>query len=86
MTDRNVYALNLVSGKVAKVDGDLLKHPVLGKNLMEVETPNVCITCGEQPKSVVTVEGETLDIQATHIPDPEPYGALGEDTETDEEL
>lgn len=62
MTDRNVYALNTVSGTVAKVDAELLTHPTFGKNLVEVENPDVCIECGDQPDAVITTEGEEIVI------------------------
>lgn len=65
MTEQNVYALNTVSGIVAKVDAELLDHPTFGKHLIEVENPNACIGCGDQPDEVTTTEGETIDL-ATH--------------------
>lgn len=64
MTDRNVYALNTVSGTVAKVDAELLTHPTLGKNLIEVDGPDVCIDCGQQPDAVTTIEGESISLVA----------------------
>lgn len=65
MTEQNVYALNTVSGTVAKVDAELLDHPTFGKHLIEVESPDVCIECGDQPDEVTTTEGETIDL-VTH--------------------
>lgn len=65
MTEQNVYALNTVSGTVAKVDAELLGHPTFSKVLIEVEDPNACIECGDQPDEVTTTEGETIDL-ATH--------------------
>ncbi len=64
MTDRNVYALNTVSGTVAKVDAELLTHPTFGKHLIEVENPDACIECGDQPDEVTTTEGETIALVA----------------------
>lgn len=64
MTDRNVYALNTVSGTVAKVDAELLTHPTFGKHLVEVENPDACIECGDQPDEVTTTEGETIALVA----------------------
>ena len=64
MTDRIVYALNTVSGTVAKVDAELLTHPTFGKHLIEVENPDACIECGDQPDEVTTIEGETVALVA----------------------
>lgn len=64
MTDRNVYALNTVSGTVAKVDAELLIHPTFGKHLIEVDNPDACIECGDQPDEVTTTEGETIALVA----------------------
>ena len=64
MTDRIVYALNTVSGTVAKVDAELLTHPTFGKHLIEVESPDACIECGDQPDEVTTIEGETVALVA----------------------
>lgn len=73
MSDPNVYALNTVSNVVSKVNAELLAHPVLGKNLVQVEDPSVCISCGDQPESVVTLDGEHIDLtNAEPEPDPAP--------------
>lgn len=84
MTDQNVYALNTVSGIVAKVDAELLEHPTFGKNLIEVDNPDACIECGGQPDSVTTSEGdhidllaqsaEVADLSSTNESEEEPYG------------
>lgn len=73
MSDQNKYALNTVSGVVAKVDADILNHPVLGANLLEVEEPSACIPCGIQPKTVTPV--------ATGIEVPVDTGDFGSDPE-----
>jgi hypothetical protein len=65
MSDQNVYALNTVSGVVTKVDSAFLDHPTLGAGLVEVEDPNVCIDCGEQPGAVTTTKGELIDLNKT---------------------
>lgn len=69
MTDRNVYALNTVSNTVAKVDAELLKHPTFSKTLIEVENPDACIECGEQPDDAVAVTGEAFDLRRYDEPE-----------------
>lgn len=64
MTQRNVYALNTKSGVVSQVDADFLSHPTLGKNLVEIETPDACIACGDQPGQVTTTDGDVIELQA----------------------
>lgn len=64
MTDRNVYALNTTSGVVSQVDADFLSHPTLGKDLIEVDNPNVCISCGDQPDEVTTTDGDVIDLRS----------------------
>ena len=59
---KEIYALNTISGVVAKISPRVLNHPVLGVNYVEVENPDACIECGEQPDSVTTAEGEVIDL------------------------
>ena len=54
------YALNKLSNVVSKIDPDLLAHPVIGQNLVEVDEPDACIGCGEQPTEVTTTAGEEI--------------------------
>ena len=60
MSDRSTYALNTISRVVSKIDADLLDHPVLGANLVEVDEPDTCISCGVQPTQVTTTKGEEV--------------------------
>ena len=60
MSDRIIYALNTTSGVVTKLDADLLAHPVLGKDYVEVDEPDSCISCGVQPTEVTTVHGDDI--------------------------
>lgn len=62
MAVNDVYALNTVSGVVEKIRPELLSHPTIGANLIQVETPDACIACGDQPDSVVTTDGEVIDL------------------------
>lgn len=60
MAEKQVYALNIVSEIVTLIDRRLLDHPTFGKNLIEVDTPDECISCGDQPKEVTTTQGEVI--------------------------
>lgn len=60
MSDQIKYALNKVSGVVERIDADLLAHPVLGANLIEVDEPDSCISCGIQPTEVTTKGGDEI--------------------------
>jgi hypothetical protein len=61
MSNKNIYALNKISGIVAQINSKLLDHPVLGKNLVQVDEPGVCITCGDQPDKVNSISGKSIE-------------------------
>lgn len=85
MSDRNVYALNTVSNVVAKVDPRLLEHPTLGRNLVQVEDPDVCIPCGFTPKNVTTIDGQEIDLTPAEESEPKPRARRTRLTEPSEE-
>lgn len=61
MSDKIVYALNVVSGMVAQVPRSVLDHPTFSANLVEVDAPDECVDCGVQPDEVVTTDGLALN-------------------------
>lgn len=71
MAQSDVYALNTVSGVVQKIRPALLAHPTIGKNLVQVDSPDACIECGDQPDSVTTAAGEVIDLTDEYDYDPE---------------
>lgn len=71
MATNDVYALNTLNGVVQKIRPALLSHPTLGKHLVEVDSPDVCIACGEQPDEVTTVDGEVIDLTSDYTYNPE---------------
>lgn len=75
MSDQIVYALNTVSNKVSKIDADLLKHPTFKSFLIEVDEPDACIGCGEQPETVTTVDGDELPVEKPVEPEAVDLGA-----------
>lgn len=65
MSEKMIYALNTVSDRVVQILASTLDHPVLGKNYIQVENPDVCIGCGVQPDEVTVIEPESSDEPAS---------------------
>lgn len=68
MSEKMIYALNTVSGRVVEIRESALGHPTFGKNYIQVENPDVCIGCGVQPDEVTPVDAPA----PAEDPGPEP--------------
>lgn len=69
MPEKEVYALNTVSGVVSLVNRSFLDHPTYRDHLIEVESPDACISCGDQPDEVTTTDGYVIDLRDDELED-----------------